>query len=194
MRVVRCWMLAALALAVLSLPGPATAAVLVHRDPAGDVARSPVGSNVYIPDPLQVSGDIVATRVVHARLAIWIQVRFRELTDRGNGNFHLIGIQTPWRSRTVELDALPGHWEGTTTMTNGRGEVVPCDVTHRISYDRNRLMLRVPRACLGTPPWVRVGVRSTVAGATFVHTDDARSRGLASGLPSSLVYGRRIPL
>ena len=194
MRLVHRLLLATLGIVAPSLPGPATAAVLVHRDPAGDVARSPVGSNVYTPAPTQVAGDIVATRVVHARLAIWIQVRLRELTDLGNGNFHLIGIQTPWRSPTIELDALPGHWAGTTTMTNRRGEVVPCDVTHQIGYDRNRLMLRVPHVCLGTPRWVRVGVRSTVAGATFVHTDDARSRGLSSGLPSSLVYGRRIPL
>ena len=179
---------------LIGLPGTARADVLVHRDPVGDVARSPVGSNVYSPVPTQAHGDIVATRVVHARLAIWIQIRFRELTDRSNGNFHLIGIRTPWRSRTIELDALPGHWEGTTTMTNGRGQVVACAVTHRISYDRNRVMLRVPRNCLGAPRWVQVAIRSTVAGATFAYADDAWANGLPSPLQSSLVYGRRLPL
>lgn len=199
MRLVRSAVLLPLALvlatvAALGLPATADAGVLVHRDPAGDVARSAVGSNLYAPDPAQVSGDIVATRVVHARLALWIQIRFRDLVDRGNGNFHLIGIKTPWRSRTIELDALPGHWEGTSTMTDAHGRVVACAVTHRISYDRNRVMLRVPRICLGAPRWVRVGIRSTVAGATYAYADDARSTGLASGLQSSLVYGRRIPL
>lgn len=183
-----------LGLVAPGIPGTAAADVLVHRDPAGDVARSPVGSNVYTPAPTQTHGDIVATRVVHARRAIWIQIRFAELTDQGNGNFHLIGIKTPWRSRTIELDALPGHWEGRTTMTDAHGRVVACDVTHRISYDRNRVMLRVPRTCLGAPRWVRVGIRSTVAGATSAYTDDARSTGLASGLESSLAYGRRILL
>jgi hypothetical protein len=168
--------------------------VLVHRDPVGDVARAPVGSNVYAPAPTQADGDVVATRVVHARRAIWIQIRFRELVDRGNGNFHLIGIRTPWRTRTIELDALPGHWEGRATTSDGHGRVVACAVTHRISYDRNRVMLRVPRSCLGTPPWIRVGMRSTVAGATYVYSDDARSAGMSSGLPSTLVYGRHIVL
>lgn len=183
-----------LGIALLGPAGAASAGVLVHRDPAGDVARSPVGSNAYAPDPAQVAGDIVATRVVHARLAIWIQIRFRELVDHGNGNFHLIGIKTPWRARTIELDALPGHWEGTATMTDAHGRAVACAITHRISYDRNRVMLRVPRVCLGAPRWVRVGIRSTVAGATFAYADDARSVGIASGLQSALVYGRRIPL
>ena len=194
MRLVRCAVGVLLGLTLVGLPATATAGVLVHRDPTGDVARSPVGSNLYAPDPAQAAGDIVATRVVHARLAIWIQIRFRELADRGNGNFHLIGIRTPWRSRTIELDALPGHWEGTSSMTDAQGRVVACAVTHRISYDLNRVMLRVPRSCLGTPRWVRVGIRSTVAGTTFAYADDARSAGIASGLQSTLVYGRRIPL
>lgn len=194
MRLVRSVGLVLLGLAVPALPGPATAGVLVHRDAVGDVARSPVGSNLYAPAPTQAHGDIVATRVVHARRAIWIQIRFQELTDHSNGNFHLIGIRTPWRSRTIELDALPGHWEGQTTMTDAHGRVVACAVTHRISYDLNRVMLRVPRSCLGTPQWIRVGIRSTIAGSTFAYTDDARSTGLPSGLPSSLVYGRRIRL
>lgn len=194
MRLVRAAWPLLLGIALAVQPGTARADVLVHRDPVGDVARSPVGSNIYSPVPTQAHGDIVATRVVHARRAIWIQIRFRELTDHSNGNFHLIGIRTPWRSRTIELDALPGHWEGTTTMTDGHGQVVACDVTHRISYDRNRVMLRVPRSCLGAPRWVQVGIRSTVAGATFAYADDARSNGLPSGLQSSLVLGPRIPL
>jgi len=176
--------------ALVAQPTAATADVLVQRDAVGDVARSPVGASSYTPAPTQAHGDIVATRVVHARRAIWVQVRLRELTTASNGNFHLVSIRTPWRLRTVEIDAFPGHWEGRAVMTDAHGGVVPCAVTHRIDYDRNRVMLRVPRPCLGTPRWVQVGIRSTVAGATWAYADDARSSGLGSGL----TYGPRVRL
>jgi len=194
MRHVRTAAAVLLGVALAAAPARAGADVLVHHDPTGDVARSAVGSNLYSPMPTQAHGDIVATRVVHARLAIWIQIRLRELTDHSNGNFHLIGIKTPWRARTIRLDAFPGHWEGTISMTDGHGRPVACAVTHRINYDLNRVMLRVPRSCLGAPKWVRVGIRTTVAGATYAYADDARTAGLPSGLETSLVYGRRVPL
>ena len=190
MRLVRPALAVLIGVALAAQPAVATAGVLVHRDPAGDVVRSPVGSNVTSPAPTQVHGDIVATRVVHARLAIWVQIRFRELNTSSNGNFHRVSIRTPWRTRTIALDAFPGHWDGSTTTTDAHGRAVACAVTHRINYDRKRVMLRVPRSCLGRPTWIRVGIRSTVAGATWAYTDDARS----TGLGAALVYGRRIPL
>ena len=190
MRFVRPALAVVLGVALAAQPAVASAGVLVHRDPAGDVVRSPVGSNVSSPAPTQAHGDIVATRVVHARLAIWIQIRFRVLTTHSNGNFHHVSIKTPWRTRTIQLNAFPGHWDGSTTVTDGRGRPVACAVTHAINYDRHRVMLRVPRSCLGTPKWVRVGIRSTVAGSAYAYTDDARS----TGLGPALAYGRRIPL
>lgn len=190
MTLVRPVVAALLGAALAAQPTVAHAGVLVHRDPAGDVVRRPVGSSAGTPAPTQAHGDIVASRVVHARRAIWIQVRFRLLTTRSNGNFHLISIKTPWRTRTIALDAFPDHWEGSTTTTDGHGRVVACAVTHRINYDRSRVMLRVPRSCLGRPAWVRVGIRSTIAGSTYAYTDDARSTGWRPGP----VYGARIPL
>ena len=100
------------------------------------------------------------------------------------------GWKTVLLARRVErIAALAQELGG-----DGHSLAVACDVTHRISYDRNRVMLRVPRSCLGAPRWVQVGIRSTVAGATFAYADDARSNGLPSGLQSSLVLGPRIPL
>ena len=190
MRVPRRTLAVLLGVTFAAQPAVANAALLVHRDPAGDVVRSPVGSSAGTPTPTQVDGDIVATRVLHARRAIWIQVRFRDLATKGNGNFHRISIRTPWRTRTIALNAFPGHWEGTATTADGHGRVVACAVTHLIDYDRNRVKIRVPRPCLGKPQWVRVAIRSTVAGTTYAYTDDAHS----PGLPPGPVYGRRIPL
>jgi len=189
MRVVRSVLVAALAV-LLSWPATASAEVRLWHDPAGDVAQSPVGSNAYVPAPTQVQGDIVRTRVAHAKRAIWVQVRFRDLTTTTNGNFHLVRIRSDRRARSIEIDAFPGHWEGTATVRNERGTVVPCAVTHRLDYDANRLMLRIPRTCLGKrPPWVRVGVRSTVAGTTYAYADDARAIGTVGPVPR---YGPRV--
>lgn len=190
MRFVRAAVPALLVALVTTWPGSAYAGVLVHRDPVGDMARSPVGTNAYLPAPNQVHGDITATRVVHARRAIWIQIRLRELDTTGNGNFHQVSIRTQWRTRNVEVDAFPGHWEGTASVTDAHGRPVACAVTHRIDYDRNRVMMRVPRVCLGTPRWIQVGIRTTVAGTLYVYADDARSNGLGPALS----YGRRIPV
>lgn len=190
MRVVRAALPALLVALVISWPASAYAGVLVHRDPVGDMARSPVGTSAYVAAPNQVHGDITATRVVHARRAIWIQIRLRELDSTGNGNFHVVSIRTPWRTRTVEVDAFPGHWEGHASVTDAHGQAVACAVAHRIDYTRNRVMMRVPRSCLGTPRWIQVGIRSTVAGTLYVYADDAR----ATGLGPAVRYGRKIPV
>ena len=171
-----------------SVPGTAAAEIVRHRDPAGDVARSPVGSNAYVPAPTAARGDIVATRISFARRAVWIRFRLQDLAATGNGNFHLVGILSDRRDRSVEIDAFPGHWEGRAVVTDARGQVVACAVTHRIDYDRNRVSLRVPRSCLGRASWVRVGIRTTVAGTTYAFVDDAR----AAGYSPTLHYGRRV--
>jgi hypothetical protein len=126
--------------------------------------------------------------VSFARRAVWIRYRLQDLAPTGNGNFYLIGIASDRADRLVEIEAFPGHWEGRVVVTEPHGQVVACAVTHRIDYDRNRVSLRVPRSCLGRAGWVRVGVRTTVAGATYAYVDDAR----AAGCSPTLTYGRPV--
>jgi hypothetical protein len=137
-----------------------------------------------------VEGDIVRTRVAHARHAIWVRVRFRELTTTTNGNFHLVMVRSDRRTRAIEINAFPGHWEGTATVRNLAGAPVACAVRHQLDYVRNQLRLRIPRTCLGMrSKWVRVGVRSTIAGTTYAYADDARTRGAVAPTPR---YGPRV--
>jgi hypothetical protein len=168
-------------------PSAASADSVTRRDAVGDVAQTPVGTIAYAPAPARSQGDIRSTKVAHAR-AIWVIIRFRELSTNTNGNFHRIGIRSDRRTRFIEIDAFPGRWDGHAVTTTKRGRVVPCGVRHHIDYDRNRIVVRVPRGCLGRPTWVRVGIRSTVAGATKVFTDDA----LATGYTPELVYGPHV--
>lgn len=188
MRLVRAVVIMVCCVVLAGVPAAASAEILRHRDPVSDVARSPIGSNAYVLAPKVVQGDIVASRVAHARRAIWIRLRLRELTATTNGSFLRIGIASDRRYRAIEIDAFPGHWTGQSVTTNSRGLVVACAVRHRIDYDRNLVTLRVPRTCLGKPRWVRVGLRLTTAGATYAFVDDAR----ASGYSTRLVYGPRI--
>jgi hypothetical protein len=175
-------------LLVASSTGTAAAEIVRHRDAVGDVARSPVGTNAYAPDPAQVQGDIVSIRVSFARRAVWVRYRLQDLAATGNGNFHLVGLTSDRRDLSITVDAFPGHWDGRATVTDGRGAASACPVGHHLDYDRNRVGLRVPRSCLGRATWVRVGVRTTVAGTTYAYVDDAR----AVGYSADLHFGRRV--
>jgi len=178
-----------LGVALLLQSGAALGDVLKRTDAVGDVWRSPIGSSAYVPAPTRIEGDILSSRVSHGPHAIWIGIRLRDLTTTSQGNFTKLSLQSDRRFRTVEIDAFPGHWDGTAVTTTARGRAVGCAVTHRIDYDRNRIVVRVPRACLGRhPAWVRVAIRTTVAGTRYAYTDDART----TGLVAPVVYGRRV--
>lgn len=169
-------------------PSAADAERRTDHDALADMWSSPVGAVSYSAAPKHVEGDIVATRVIHGLRAVRIRIRFRELTETTNGNFHRIAIKSDRRYRFIEVDALPGHWDGTALMTGSAGAPVACALHHRIDYDLSEIHVMVPRACLGKPSWVRVGVRSTVAGALRVFVDDGHS----VGVPGSVALGPRV--
>jgi hypothetical protein len=188
MRFVRRALAAGAAVALLGSASPAAAASVTRADAVGDVARSPVGSVAYTPAPSHAEGDIVSTRVSHGPHKIWIAVQLRDLTMTSNGNFHRFWILSNRRFRAVEIDAFPGHWAGRAVTTTRHGRVVGCAVSHRIDYVAHRVVLSMPRSCLGRRPhWVRVAARSTVAGTTYVYTDDARTTGM-----SGITYGPKV--
>jgi len=187
-RLVRRGLTVAAVAALVMAPRAADAERHGDHDALADVWASPVGAVSYTAAPKRVEGDIIATRVIHAPRSVWIRVRLRELTTLTNGNFHRIAIKSDRRYRFVEINALPGHWDGTALMTGSAGRPVACALHFRIDYDLNQLHLKVPRLCLGKPSWVRVGVRSTVAGALRVFTDDAHSL----GVPGRVALGPRV--
>jgi hypothetical protein len=189
MRLVRRALVTGAVAVLLSQPAQAVADTLTHRDPVGDVARSPIGSSTYTLAPARIEGDITSMRVQHGRRAIWISIRLRDLTTTTNGNFHRLAIKSDRRYRAIALDAFPGHWAGTAVVTNIHGLAVGCRVRHRIDYVANAVGFRVPRRCLGHQPrWVRVGARTAVAGANYAYADDA----IARGYSASLVLGKRV--
>jgi hypothetical protein len=191
MRLVRRVLATAVATLVLAQPGTAVADTVTRSDAVGDVARSPIGSSSYLPSPSRIEGDITSTRVSHGPHLIRITIALRELTTTSNGNFNQVLVLSNRRFRAIELDAFPGHWEGHLVTTTATGRIVGCAVTHRIDYDLNLVHVRVPRTCLGRPRlvrWVRVAVRTTVAGTAYAYADDAR----ATGYAATPVYGPKV--
>jgi hypothetical protein len=189
MRLVRRVLAVGVVTALLCPPVTASADSVTRADAVGDVARSPVGSTVSSPAPGRADGDVVSIRVSHGAHKIWISLRMRDLTTTGNGNFHRFWILSDRRFRAVAIDAFPNHWAGRAVMTTRSGRVAGCAVSHRIDYVTHRVVVSVPRSCLGhRPVWVRVAARSTVAGTTYAYTDDART----TGLGPLVVYGPRV--
>ncbi|MFD1947608.1 hypothetical protein [Nocardioides aestuarii] len=65
------------------------------------------------------------------------------------------------------------RWEGRSVLTDTGDDVLPCeDLRHRVSYAEDRVVLSVPRACLGRPPWVRVGMRNFMSSLTSVDLEE----------------------
>ena len=188
MRLVRRVLVAGAVAALVSQPAYAGAEVVTRADAIGDVARSPIGSSAYTPVPTRVEGDITSIRVRHARRTIRIDIRLRDLSTTNNGNFHRIAIKSNRRYRSIAIDAFPTHWAGRLVTTNIHGRTVGCAVSHVIDYTRNVVTVRMPRACLRRPDWVRVSARTTVAGVKYAFADDATARGYVAGL----VFGPRV--
>jgi hypothetical protein len=174
--------------ALVMVPGPAGAERHHEHDGVADMWSTAVGALSYRPAPRHVEGDIIATRVVHAARAVWIRIRLRELTTENNGIFDRVAIKSDRRYRFVDIEALPGHWEGTARMTGSAGRPVACALHLHLDYDLNEARLKVPRQCLGKPSWVRVGARSSVAARLRVYADDGHS----TGVPSRIALGPRV--
>ena len=48
-------------------------------------------------------------------------------------------------------------------LTPGEEQEVDCASKHRVDYREDLAVMDLPRTCLDSPPWVRVGVVSTAA-------------------------------
>jgi hypothetical protein len=59
-------------------------------------------------------------------------------------------------------------------LTPGEEQEVDCAIKRRVDYGEDLVVIDLPRTCLDSPPWVRVGVVSTAALA------DERERGAST--------------
>jgi hypothetical protein len=177
--------LAVLAVALLSagLAGPAEAERYIHRDPARDVRKVNIFSTTdegLVRAPHRKQGDYVKVKIWHQVKHVRVVGKFRQLERKGAGLTQIVSIRTPGgHERAFAVYSGPGLWKG---MTEGDEN---CVVGHRVNFERDRFSMRISRACLDRPRWVRVGVGVITGNDSAVFADDSQLRRVRNQLTYS---------
>lgn len=177
---------------------PARAAVHSHADAVGDVVVGSCAdpedesSCTEKVDPGVRNGDIKALSFRHTTDRVVVRVRHRDL-NKAFTHGHLVQVVTDEGLRR-EVNVVAGAGSAQPDMvevSRPNGAVVSCAGV-RASYDlaNEVALVSVPRRCLGTPRWVRVGV------GAFSMTDDFSTvrvdDGLRAGVGDLLAMSPRI--
>ena len=168
--------LLAAVLLTAGLTGPAQAERYIHHDGARDVRKVDVmtmGDDGFIRAPHRKQGDYVKVKIWHQVRAVRVVGKFRRLDRVGQGLAQFVAISTPGgHEYSYQVFAGPGMWKGVDSDEEG----VNCVVGHHVNYRRNRFSMRISRACLDRPRWVRVGVGFISINRRDLAADDAQLR------------------
>ena len=171
--------------ASMSVAGPASADDANLKDAKGDVFK--VGADATQGEQAEgsiVNTDIQRSLVTHGKSAVLIEVRYHKLKKNrstfiqydaelrvpNSGIYHALLVVDPTlKSSTVTI--TDGHYQGL-TCKGARAVVHP---------DEGRVFAKVPRACLGTPKWIRftASALSTQKGVNKSYVDNALATGVA---------------
>jgi hypothetical protein len=158
---------------------PAQAERFVHRDASRDVMKIRLleeDGDALVPARHRRQGDYVKVKVWHQVKAVRVVGKFRQLDRKGYGLGQLVVIRTPDGFHTFDLFAGPGTWKGEVSAEGGSAD---CFRGYKVNYKRDRVSMRISRACLGRPEWVRVAAMFvTISRAADLSIDDATSKGL----------------
>jgi hypothetical protein len=166
-------LLAALLLCA-GLAGPAQAERYIHHDPGHDVrAVTFTGDGGLVRAPHRRQGDYVKVKIWHQVKYVRVVGKFRRLDRVGAGLSQVVSIRTPGGEvRSFQVVAGPGMWRGVDDDADGQH----CVVGHKVNYRRDRFSMRISRACLDRPRWVRVGVGFVSFNRRGFFADDAQLR------------------
>jgi hypothetical protein len=150
--------------AALALAAPsADAKTLRHSDKVQDVMKYDENADTQAADPGHANGDVVRTKMWHSAHRIGIRVQFSELKRSGSMRADILRIVTnEGVKRYAYVTAGPKGttrhaWRGDAELDRASGRRVSCSVSHSIDYDANVVQIGVPRSCLSSPRWVRLG-------------------------------------
>lgn len=177
------------ALGVL-VPSSASARSYTIPDPAHDVIGFFEGGGGPEAAPTRAEGDVLASGVAHRPRRVIVAMRYAAMTQTTMEAAHTFLLTTnEGKVRRVTVMVSPGHWGGTTYFNNGHGDVVRCKLTTTLSYAQRRATVSIPRRCLSSPRWVRVGMQSMTMEQGIFYLDDGQSGAPLSGHP---VFGPRV--
>lgn len=149
---------------VLTVASPASAERLRLTDPTRDVWRT-MPSGEVLPARWTEAGDITRVRISHERTTVVVKIDIGTLRRAGVYVQYAVRVQGSGpehrRVREALVEAGPDGWRGKSRAFTGRGSYARgCDVSHRIDYRRDRVVVRLGRACLDRPGSVRVNVNA----------------------------------
>jgi len=139
--------------------GSAHAGSWSHKDARGDVMSvSMVADGGVAKDPTDKATDITRISVNHGRGKVTVTLKVRDVTG---GDTAVLGrLVTP--DGDYEAMVIRSGGMRLFTLADGSVDSDPTDTPCRgkkVTFDtkRDRIRLTVPRTCLGSPKWVRVG-------------------------------------
>jgi len=156
--------------AVVVVATPAHADRQTTTDAARDVYRVPAGGVPTLARDNRTH-DIVRAGAVHDGpvLTLWLQVR-RLARGAYIASWHL---RAPGQTWSVHFDREDGP--AYTSLFHGPAEVLDCDgLRGRALARRERVVVTVPRRCIGRPDWIRFGAWMRHETPTVHLIDDAR--------------------
>jgi hypothetical protein len=168
------------------VPTQAHAGSYVRPDPANDVLSSK-DDGPLVRTPSRVEGDVLTSGVSYAGRRITVAMGFAELTQTTELTGHLFRLRTnKGKVREVTVIAQPGSWGGTAIMQKSSGRKVKCRMGTRLDYVADRVTVSIPRRCVGSPRWVKVGMAEVTFEGDVTFVDDAMTNARLDGNP---VYG-----
>lgn len=147
--------------AVLGAPLTAQAETVRIRDARGDMFRddTPRRNDGYRAAPRQRRSDIRNVSFRHTGRRLVVRAKLAELQRTGDGSALSMRLRTNerrWRGVHLAVGrAEAGRWRGSVLMFRRNGTRVDCATAHDVDYDRNVMVVRIPRACLSDPRWVQ---------------------------------------
>jgi hypothetical protein len=161
----------------------AQAQQLERTDGTGDVVLRDPDSNQVTVEPDWANGDIVGLRVNHGPHRVKARLTFDELTRNVGAIFHDFEIRTPRRHFSAQVLTNEDAWKGDSELWLP-GRPKDCDgLKHKVDYAQDVVRVWVPRKCLGSPRWVRVGA------GTSTWREDDESEGIESRWDEALRTG-----
>jgi hypothetical protein len=192
-----------IALFTLSLAAAGTLATTVDRAAAVEDIPSRVVLHDGTGDVWTVSGDgeeftktsyptadVTRAVVKHGHYAIRIRMRFADLRRVGFQAFEAMIFNPRRGDDLASVGSGPGARQGTHQWEAGESRCR--GFTHTINYDTNWVTMRIPRSCLGRPPWVKVSLYNFTSigdeeSSTTHYTDNPHNH-----KESSFTYTRRL--
>jgi hypothetical protein len=156
---------------LLTAPGLASAADLVHTDPARDVQVESLDNGRTQDAATERRVDIRRVAIDHGPASLVIRLRTRGALPTRR---MFLGAQLKTPAGRFDVMYLKFLGESGVSLTR-RTDEVPCEGL-TATLERKAVTFVVPTACIGTPGWVRVGVGVAQMRKQKIVMDDGFSR------------------